>query len=152
VFDFVRTRLIESMSSDDHKDGFDGVLLCVNRTTGHIACAAAYNSVVLVRGSEVIYVHGDKMPVGKGEKSRPFTTHPVPWQPGDMLYVFTDGYADQFGGERGKKFMHKRLESVLSGMAGQSPAEQKRILDETHRQWKGQLEQVDDICCFGMRL
>jgi serine phosphatase RsbU (regulator of sigma subunit) len=152
VFDFVRTRLIESISSDEHKDGFDGVLLCLNKTTGQMAYAASNTSMVIVRGNNIITLPCDKMPVGKGEKEHSFRTMVAEYQKEDKLYIFTDGYADQFGGVKGKKFMSRRLEKLLAETAAKGIPEQKHILETSHKNWKGNLEQVDDICVFGMKL
>jgi serine phosphatase RsbU (regulator of sigma subunit) len=152
ILDHARSRLIDSISSEEHKDGFDGALLCLNKTTGQLSYASAYNTPLLVRNGQAECLKGDKMPVGKGEKTGCFTTHLVDYAKGDMIYLFTDGFADQFGGVKGKKFMYRRLESLVADNARLEPEQQKQALKKAHHDWKGQLEQVDDICLFGVRL
>ena len=82
----------------------------------------------------------------------PFTTHSIQLEAGDLLYLFSDGYADQFGGPKGKKFKYKQLEELISRISGQEMAEQARILNSTFEDWKGSLGQVDDVCIIGIRV
>ncbi|MCE9540314.1 MAG: SpoIIE family protein phosphatase, partial [Bacteroidetes bacterium] len=100
----------------------------------------------------VIDLPTDKMPIGKGEKNNSFTLHTIDTQKGDMLYFYTDGYADQFGGPKGKKFKYKQLHELLVSAHKLPMEEQKQILLVTIEKWKGDLEQVDDILLIGMRI
>ncbi len=93
----------------------------------------------------------DKMPVGKGEKTDRFTAFSTPVKSGDTLYLYTDGYADQFGGPRGKKFKYKPLNELLSANASLPLEEQSKKLTKNFEDWKGDLEQVDDVCVIGIR-
>ncbi len=81
-----------------------------------------------------------------------FTNHTLHLQPGTAFYLFTDGYADQFGGERGKKFMYKKLKELLITTQTKTVKEQKDILVQTYNDWKGELEQIDDVCIIGIRV
>ena len=101
---------------------------------------------------ELTEIKPDKQPIGKYDDGKPFTTNKIPYQPDTTFYLFTDGYADQFGGEHGKKFKYKQLEKLLQANSGKSFEEQKYILDKTIEEWKGDLEQVDDICVIGFRV
>jgi serine phosphatase RsbU (regulator of sigma subunit) len=152
VFDFVRKRLIESINSEEQKDGFDGVLMCVNKTTKQITYAGANNNPVLVSDNQLRNLPTDKMPVGKGEKTAPFNLFTIDYKTGDQLFLYSDGYADQFGGPKGKKFKYKPLEEMILNSHLKSVNEQKKILETTFENWRGKLEQVDDVVVVGIKL
>lgn len=152
VFNYVRGKLISNMSAEAQKDGMDGVLICVDKSSGEIAYAAANNKPLLITASQVIELPGDKMPIGIGEKKDDFTTHTISYAKGDRLYLFTDGFADQFGGEKGKKFKHKQLQQLIADINNKSSTEKKEILNQTFENWRGSLEQVDDVCIAGLAL
>jgi len=153
VFDHVRKRLITDISKEGQQDGMDGILLKTEKKNGalKIEYAGANNAPILIRSNEIVTMATDKMPVGKGEKKDPFTLHTMEIQPGDALYLYTDGFADQFGGPKGKKFKYKALNELLLANHNKSTTEQKRIFDSTFENWKGRLEQVDDVCVIGIR-
>ena len=151
IFNYARERLINSISKEDQKDGFDGILLCWNKTENKIMYAAANNPPLLIAEGSVSELPYDKMPVGKGETTNSFTSHTINIKPNDSLYLFTDGYADQFGGPKGKKFKYKQLETLLLNISELNINDQKQKLDETFTKWKGPLEQVDDVCVIGLR-
>ena len=94
----------------------------------------------------------DKMPVGKGERSDDFTLHSLDIKPGDTLYLYTDGFADQFGGIKGKKFKYKQLNELLLSLKDVPLTEQKQMIEQTFKTWKGNLEQVDDVLIAGIRI
>jgi len=152
ILDFVRNRLIENLDQDKHFDGMDGILLSMNLETNEIQYAGANNGPVIIRNEEIIELPYDKMPVGNGIRTNTFQTHRLLHQAGDWLYLFTDGYADQFGGLKGKKFKYSKLKELLLNTSKKSENEQYSILRETFSQWKSDLEQVDDICVFGIGL
>ena len=95
---------------------------------------------------------GDKQPVGFYSSMKPFTHHEILAQKGDIIYMFTDGYADQFGGIRGKKFMSSQLKQHLINLYDKSLQEQKNILDKLFLEWQGDLEQIDDVTVIGIKL
>jgi serine phosphatase RsbU (regulator of sigma subunit) len=92
------------------------------------------------------------MPVGQGELIADFTLHTIDYETGDTLYLYTDGYADQFGGPKGKKFKYKALNDLLESIHHLLMQEQHHQLNQTIANWMGDLEQVDDICIVGIRL
>lgn len=151
VFNHVRKRLISSISKEGQKDGFDGILLRINQKTKEITYAAAHNAPILISSNVIIELEKDKMPVGKGERDENFTLHSIKMKAGDTLYLYTDGYADQFGGPRGKKFKYKPLNELLLSINSKSLKEQSEILQQTFNEWKGNLEQVDDVCVIGVK-
>ena len=152
IFDYVRERLINSISKEGQKDGFDGILLCLNKVTGTITYSAANNAPVLVKDQEILSLPYDKMPVGIGEQKNSFCTYEIPAEKNSVLYLYTDGYADQFGGPRGKKFMYKQLNRILTEISMDELQLQKSKLENNFETWKGNLEQVDDVCIIGIRV
>ena len=94
----------------------------------------------------------DKQPIGKFDYRQPFTNHQIPLKKGDTIYIYTDGYADQFGGPKGKKFKYKQLEEVILGMEILNMEEQCITLNLAYEEWKGELEQIDDVCVIGVRI
>jgi serine phosphatase RsbU (regulator of sigma subunit) len=92
------------------------------------------------------------MPVGRGEKTDSFKLHTFNHLPGDTIYVCTDGYADQFGGPKGKKFKYKKLEELLLHASGLPPDKQRDLIHHTFQSWKGKLDQVDDVCIIGISI
>lgn len=95
---------------------------------------------------------GDKAPIGKSDRSTNFTTHEVDLNKGDCLYLFSDGYPDQFDGPKGKKFMSKRLKALLISIGHLPMEKQKDHLQTAFNEWKGINEQVDDVCIAGIRI
>jgi serine phosphatase RsbU (regulator of sigma subunit) len=152
VLNYVRNRLIDSISKEGQKDGFDGILLSIDKKAEVYTYSAAYNSPTLVSQNKLINLHCDKMPVGQGEKTDSFTTNTISLQKGDTLYLYTDGYADQFGGPKGKKFKYKQLEEILVSVNSLPLKEQSEILNQKFEEWRGDLEQVDDVCIIGIKI
>ncbi len=157
VLNFVRKRLIESIGNDGQQDGMDAILICIdngplmNQDSVKITYAAANNAPILI-SSEIVELPKDKMPVGKGEKISSFTLQSVVLKKGDVLYLYTDGYADQFGGPKGKKFKYKPLNELLLNNSSLPLNAQAEILKKEFENWKGDLEQVDDVCVLGIKL
>ena len=152
ILNHVRKRLIRNISRDGGQDGMDGIVVCFDRLKNTITYSAAHNAPVIVRNKTLIEFSANKMPIGVGIKTESFTMHEIAFEKGDMLYMYTDGYADQFGGPNGKKFKYKTLNNLLIEISDKPVNEQREILDSTFENWKGNLEQIDDVCVFGIRL
>ncbi len=152
VFNYVRTRLNNTIGREGQKDGFDGILICKDYKTGAIQYAAANASPLLISNGEIIVAEKDRMPVGVGEKNNSFILYDLPYQKGDMLYLFTDGFADQFGGPSSKKYSSKKLRNLLSKVAYKATNEQMILVEEEFEAWKGSYEQIDDVTVAGIRL
>jgi tetratricopeptide (TPR) repeat protein len=154
ILDKVRELVWETFEKSEAnvQDGMDISLGSINTKTYEAQWSGAHNPLIYLSKGEMKEVPADKQPIGKVDKPLPFSTHRLNLQKGDSLYLFTDGYADQFGGPKGKKFRYKQLSDKLSAISGQSMAEQKNILEETFANWKGSLEQVDDILVIGIRV
>jgi len=148
VLNHVRQRLIENM--DGGQDGMDAVLICIEKNK--ISYAAANNALVIIKNGELIHLDADKMPVGKGERTDSFTLRSVEAGKNDLIYLYTDGYADQFGGPKGKKFKYKPLNELLLSAKDTALSEQRRILEESFNAWKGNIEQVDDVLLIGIKV
>ncbi|MBA2614046.1 MAG: tetratricopeptide repeat protein [Bacteroidetes bacterium] len=152
IFDHVRKRLIETISQNGRKDGMDGILICIEEKNNTITYAAANNRPVLISENKLNELQCDKMPVGVGEKKEPFTEFSFEGKKGDMLYLYTDGFPDQFGGPKGKKFKYKQLEELLLENNNLDVYKQEVVLKQKFESWIGPLEQVDDVCVLGVRL
>ena len=157
ILNNVRDGIIESLDSEDkneeNKDGMDCVLCAFDFKNNTLEFAAANNPLWIYRNGEMMEFKPDKMPVGKyhGELNS-FTHQKVELQKGDIVYSFTDGFADQFGGEKGKKFKYKPMQELLIKNADKSMEDQKKVLDEVFENWKGDLEQVDDVLVVGVKI
>ncbi|MGZ3932008.1 MAG: PP2C family protein-serine/threonine phosphatase, partial [Bacteroidia bacterium] len=128
------------------------IVVCFDKLKQSISYAAAHNTPVIVRNKQIIELSADKMPVGQGIRTESFTLHRPDLQKNDMLYLYTDGYADQFGGPHGKKFKYKTLNNLLAELSEKPLDEQKQALDKVFDDWKAGLEQVDDVCIMGIRI
>jgi len=152
VFDYVRKRLIESIANENQKDGFDGILVRFDKLENIITYSAANNHPVVISSNEIQHLKYDKMPVGKGEIVELFTLYTMPVIEGDCIYLYTDGFADQFGGEKGKKFKYKPLNNLLISLSLKAMPTQQNLLHDTFVSWKGDLEQVDDVLVMGIKI
>ncbi len=133
------------------KDGMDMVLCIFDFEKQTLEFAGANNPLYIIRNKEIIEYKGDKMPIGVYDNLRPFIKHIIPIEKGDLFYMFSDGYADQFGGPEGKKFKYKALKELLLSVSDLPMKEQHRIIEETHDKWKGNYFQVDDILLIGIK-
>lgn len=159
------------------KDGMDIALCCIDNKTNELTFSGAYNPLWIIRedadelselegvnlikeGSKtLIEIKSDKQPIGYSYKPRPFSTVTFQLKPKDAIYIFSDGFADQFGGDEdviikkgGKKFKSVNFKKLLLSLSHKELDEQKSILEETFETWKGDLEQVDDVCVLGVRI
>ncbi len=157
ILNHTRKTIIERLkrdgSAEGGKDGMDCSLICFDFKNKQLQIANANNPVWIVRGKEIIEIKPDKMPVGKHDKDKvPFTLKTLDVMQGDVVYALTDGYPDQFGGEKGKKFMIKNLKILLQANAHLPMQEQRQILETTFKNWVGGFEQVDDVAVVGVRI
>jgi len=137
------------------KDGMDISLCAINLESKQLQFAGANNSVYIVREKELIEIKADKQSIGadvEHAEIKIFKNNIFQLEAGDCVYLFTDGYADQFGGSSGKKFKYKQFHEVLIENYEKPMGEQYKILDQRHQAWKGALEQVDDILVIGFRV
>ena len=157
ILNDIRSTIITSLnpegSDEEAKDGMDCVLCAYDFEEKILHYAAANNPLWVIRNGELEEYKADKMPVGKyGDANKSFSHQNLNLQEGDVIYIFTDGYADQFGGPKGKKFKYKQLEEKLMEVHQKPLFEQKNILAKVFDEWKGNMEQVDDVLVIGMRI
>lgn len=157
ILDQLRERIIQVMKQSSPgetkmQDGMDIVLCCYEKSTHRLQYAAANNPLYLLRENEFTEFPSDKQPCGFYHGMKPFTNHEIQLQPGDSVFTATDGFADQFGGPQGKKFKYKPFRERLLQQRQLPMQEQKEALLATFHQWKGALEQVDDVLVIGVRI
>jgi sigma-B regulation protein RsbU (phosphoserine phosphatase) len=161
VLNIMRQRIINTLkqtgSAEESKDGMDLVLCCIDMKKMKLTYAAANNSFYIVRKDEngekqLIEKKGDKQPCGFFPDPQPFVLREEELKAEDRIYTLTDGYPDQFGGKKGKKFRYKALEELLMKNSDLAFDKQRDILNTTIEDWKGKLEQVDDILVIGVKI
>ena len=133
-------------------DGMDIALCRFDKASLTIQYAGANNSLYVVSGGILNEIKADKQPVARFYKTSDFKNHELTLKKGDNIYLFTDGYADQFGGPKQKKFMYKQLKNLLTTGAAKSPQDQYTNIDQQYKNWIGKMEQIDDICIIGIRV
>ena len=127
--------------------------LCIIDTdTNQLQYAGANNPLYLIRNNVLTEFKADKMPIGIHYTTLPFTNNIIDLQKNDTVYIFSDGYADQFGGESGTKFKKKSFQEMLVKLQDFSMPEQKKKLEQQFDNWKGIYEQIDDIIVIGLRI
>ena len=135
--------------SSEHKDGMDISLVRIDRKANNYVVSAANYSIYHISGKDLEERNADRQPVGYSHDLKPFTQKEFSYQKGDLLVLFTDGFADQFGGPKNKKFRYKPFKELLLENQNISLEAQ---LSESFESWRGELEQVDDVCVLGIRL
>lgn len=137
----------------ENKDGMDMAILSFDDKNKTVEFAGANNPMWMFRNGELTEYKPDKRPIGyyRGQ-GLPFTNHKIEYQKGDTFYIFTDGYADQFGGPKGKKLKYKQLMEYLTTIQKQPMLRQEEILNERFNEWKGKLDQIDDVLIIGVRV
>lgn len=153
----VITALRQKGLSGEQQDGMDMTICVIDKEQMTLNYAAANHAFYIIRkkesGFELEEFNGDKQPVGIfGSDLKPFKQHSIELKPNDVVYTFTDGFADQFGGPKGKKFKYKQLKELLVSIQHLDLAAQEKIVKEQFTNWKGNLEQVDDVCLIGIRV
>jgi serine phosphatase RsbU (regulator of sigma subunit) len=155
ILNRLRDHIIETLHQEGKssitKDGMDMVMCKIDKQKTTLRYACANNPLYLIRNGELLETRGEKMPVAIHDNMEPFQLHTVKIIPGDAVYIFSDGYADQFGGPNGKKFMYKRLRELFLSLQDQPMKSQGEILEQTIVEWKGTTQQIDDIVVIGIK-
>ncbi len=175
ILDNLRSKVKEMLAQngqvEEQKDGMDMAMAIIDKEKKELQFAGAHNPLYLIRnsshtkgtetgleasltsnGSQLFELKGDRQPIGVYWEETKFTTHRIQLMDHDTLYVFTDGFIDQFGGEHRKKFKSKRFKELLLSFQQEPMDKQKQLLDETIENWRKDIEQIDDICIIGIRL
>jgi PAS domain S-box-containing protein len=134
------------------RDGLDIAFCVLNNSTLELYYSGAHRPLVVIQNNELTEIRGTNRAVGYSATNEAFANHKVQLSKGDCVYLFSDGYADQFGGPHGKKFKHQRFKDLLLANWTLSIQEQRKKLETTFDEWKGNLEQLDDICVIGVRI
>jgi len=152
ILDKARQIVIEEFekSEEDVKDGMD-IALCTLEGSS-LQYAGAHNPLWIIRKGELLETKADKQPIGKFDLMSPYTNHSLNVEKGDLIYLLTDGFPDQFGGPKGKKFKYKQLKNLLLEIKDFPMPEQKIRIQKSLTSWMGDLEQVDDVCLMGVKL
>jgi serine phosphatase RsbU (regulator of sigma subunit)/HAMP domain-containing protein len=157
IMDKLREGVVNTLHADksgkETKDGMDMTLCCINYQTLELQYSAAFNPLYIIRDNILIEHKANKFPIGSfiGEKTN-FTNNTLQLQKNDQIFIFSDGYADQFGGPKGKKFMVGNFRNLLTKISSMEPSLQKQILDTTLIEWQNDQEQVDDVLVIGVKV
>lgn len=157
ILNEMRAHVIKSLhqtgKEGESQDGMDIAIYILDLQNRKLEYSGANNSLFLYRDSEMIELKSDKMPIGIHTRaSIPFTRHNIDIQNKDMIYTFSDGYPDQFGGPHQKKFMVRNFKNILAEIHARSVEEQKEILQNTLKEWMADTDQIDDILVIGVRV
>ncbi|PIP54346.1 MAG: hypothetical protein COX07_05845 [Bacteroidetes bacterium CG23_combo_of_CG06-09_8_20_14_all_32_9] len=157
ILNLLRNNIISALQQQGaygtSKDGMDISLISIDTKNNIIQYSGAYNSLLLIRNNELIEFKADKMPIAIYDIMNSFNLQNIPYQTGDIVYLFSDGYVDQFGGPKSKKFMIKQFKSLLLSIFNLPMNEQHETLNKTIEDWKNQANepQNDDICVIGLK-
>ncbi|MFM7022720.1 MAG: tetratricopeptide repeat protein [Flavobacteriales bacterium] len=158
ILNRLRTKIINALrqKGQQHQqmDGMDLALCLWDKNTNKLVYSGANNPLWVMRKGELIEIRPDKQPVGflLDDVSEPFTMHELQLHKGDIIYTFTDGFTDQFGGQEGKKFKFKRFRDLLKSIEKQPMYHQRDAIQEAFELWKGEHDQVDDVCIIGVKV
>ncbi len=146
-----------TLGADDEnviRDGMDLALCSLDKKQMLLEFSGAFNPLWVLRNKEIIEIKGNKFPIGSfmDDAVQNFDNHTIQLEKNDIIYIFTDGYADQFGGPKGKKFKDKNVKKLLCDICHETMERQKEILETSINEWKGELEQIDDILIMGVKI
>ena len=167
ILEKLRTKIKNSLKQtgkqNEAKDGMDIALCIINTSNLELQFAGAHNPLYIIRNENteapklqnsenLITIKPDRQPIGIHLKEKPFTNKTIQLEKNDTIYLFSDGYKDQFGGEKGSKFKSYQFKKLLSDISSKAMNKQKEILINTFEEWKGSLEQVDDVLVMGVAI
>jgi serine phosphatase RsbU (regulator of sigma subunit) len=157
ILDELRKEILRSLHQSskcqETKDGMDISLCIIDETIKNIQYSGAFNNLYLIRNNELIEYCADRMPIGLSVYAdKNFTTQNIPYLKGDLIYIFSDGYADQFGGPDNRKFKYKTFKDLLTEIHKLPLFNQKKILEKRFYEWKNEYVQTDDVLIIGIKL
>ncbi len=156
ILSILHTRMVATLHQQGKQrgagDGMDVALCRVDRKANEIVFAGAYRPVYWLHQGQLSVINGDRRPVGGGHigEERKFTAHKLAYTTGDRIYLFSDGYVDQFGGPEQKRFMNARLQELIMAHRHLGLKEQAVVIERAFMDWKGLVEQMDDVCMLGL--
>lgn len=156
ILNLLRERVMNALHQRgeelENKDAMDMALVVYNKNNHELQYAGANNPLYHMRKKVLTEIKADKMPVGiNAIEEESFTNHSLQLKPGDVVYLFSDGYADQFGGPLDKKFKYGPMKELLMSISDEKMEDQKKILERTIMSWQGDRPQIDDILFFGIK-
>lgn len=155
ILNQLREKIISALKQNakfgDSKDGMDLSLCIINRSRNELCFSGANNGLIILRNNEIIELTADKQPCGFFEKQNPFTEQKIKIEKNDWIISYTDGFADQFGGAKGKKVKYRKMLEVVQSNSSKEGEKIKENLKTFFNDWKGSLEQVDDVCIMGLK-
>lgn len=156
ILNQLRERIMKALcqtgEDDEQKDGLDMALCVIDPLTGRLNFSGAFNPVYIVRDHSLNEIPGDKMPVGiAADEEKPFSNHYFDLKDNDLIYMFSDGFVDQFGGPHGKKFKYQPFRSLILKTSALPFHEQGTVLSDAFHDWKGNQKQLDDVLILGCR-
>jgi serine phosphatase RsbU (regulator of sigma subunit) len=151
--EYIMKAMCQTGEADEQKDGLDMSVFVLDHENGSMQFAGAFQPLYIIKnGNQIVEIPGDKMPIGvAAEEEGSFKNHFIELKEGDMVYLFTDGFVDQFGGPDGKKFKYRPFRNLLINVCNYPMSKQKETLLKQYAVWKGNLPQLDDISVFGFR-
>ncbi len=157
ILNLMREKVMKALhqtgARNESQDGMDIGLIALNRSTNELQYAGANNFLHYIRKGEIKQMKGDRMPIGiSGIEEVSFSNHLITMHKGDIVYLFSDGFADQFGGKKGKKYKYRQFQSLLHSNSKRPMREQKELLLNEFLNWKGSYDQVDDILVMGLKI
>ena len=152
ILDKAREIVIQEFekSETEVRDGMD-IAIC-SLIEDKLEYAGAHNPLWIIRNGILLETKANKQPIGKFENLQPYNTHSLQLEKGDAIYIFSDGYSDQFGGTRGKKYKTTNFKNFLLSIQENSMEKQLSLLDAEFEKWRGSMEQIDDVCVIGIRI
>ena len=146
--------LNQKLNESSVRDGMDLALCCLHKDTLELEYSGANNSIYVASNNQLTEYKANKQPIGAyvHEELKPFTSHKIKVNKGDIVYLFTDGYADQFGGPKHKKFKYKQFEETIQSILKQPLAKQKTLLNTQFNEWRGEVDQLDDVLVMGIKI
>lgn len=146
--------LAQSGNPEEAKEGLDIALCSFDSENGILEYAGAFNPMYFIRNGQLTEIKADKQPIGiyPGKQNTPFSNHTLTIEPGDAVYIFTDGFADQFGGPEGKKFRYKPFQELLLSIGHEKMGAQQHLLQQAFDAWRGEAKQIDDVMVIGLRV
>jgi serine phosphatase RsbU (regulator of sigma subunit) len=150
----VTSNLAQLMHTKRLSDGMDVALVLIDHKKKTVQFSGANRDLLLIRNKQMHVFKGDKLTIGKNirKEDKNFSLHEFPFYPNDTIYMYTDGFTDQFGGPKGYKYLNKNLKNLLLNASTNTMSQQKQLIRSEFNQWKGKLEQTDDILVAGFKL
>jgi len=158
ILESIRYKIINSLehkgAAETINAGMDVACICIDHDAKELQYAGAFNSAIIIRNGELIELPADKMPIGNHPylNDNPFTNHTIQLEDDDSIYLYSDGYIDQFGWRNNKKFMKRNFKNLLLEIQNVPMKAQRLLMENSFQNWKGDLDQLDDVLVIGVQV